>query len=135
MKPEKTSSITAPANTVNLLDSTALSIILLNAISEQVPLDSPEFDSIKASQGKVTIQLLVNGVSIPDPIKALTNVINQEWKRIDEAAGQRALEMISNAGLNGIHEAMEKTRRTMEQAESELKTALRKVGAEFYDSE
>ncbi len=122
--------------TIDLLTSDAVSIVLLNAISEQVPPDSAAFGAIGATHGKVTIQLFLNGVEIPDPVGALTKVINGELARIDEHASTKAIQMIGDAGLDGIAEALDKTRRTMEDARFELKKTLReKAGAVFYDDE
>ncbi len=127
--------------TVNLLDSSAVATALMNAICEQLPPGSPQWDRIVDMQratdrGVVEITLTLNGVAVVDPVAALTNVLNRELERLNQMASQRALEMVTQAGLDGIEQAMRKTRETMEQADWALRKALRdKAGATFYDDD
>ncbi len=130
-----------PKPTICILDRTDLSVCLMNLVCQQVPHAGPEWDRIcntrdPKTPGVVTVELLINGVSIPDPIKGLTALVAEIEADIERLASARALQMVSKAGLEGIEEAMRKVRETMEQADWALRDALRKkAGATFYDDD
>lgn len=125
--------------TINLLKHDDVSIALFAMVSRQLPYSSPEWQKLGATRdpgtpGVVEIVLTLNGVVIPDPVEALTAIINRELGRLNELASQRALEMVSEAGLNGVREAHDKLVRDIESARFELRRALRdKAGCEFND--
>lgn len=109
----------------------------MNAISEQFPHASPAWDHIADTRdpktpGVVTIALTINGVDVPDPVRALTNVINRELARVDELATARVHEIIAESGLTALHDATQKLHDTFENLDSHVRDKLRAAGMTFW---
>jgi hypothetical protein len=120
-------------NQIDLLADAPANALLFSALCEQIKPDSPLFGPIRKDHGLVTLQIVINGVELPNPLTALEKVAKAWGEQSEAEVGRRALEMVTEAGLTGVHEAFEKTRRTMEEARRELKRVLvEKAGAQFY---
>lgn len=118
-------------NTIDLTDHSHVAIVLMNAVAKHLTPDggvSPEFqrivDARKANGGHLNkVVALVDGVEVPI-LDALADVLKQYEAAADARAGEKALKLISAAGLDNL-------RATFEQVEEQLKDALIKVGARF----
>lgn len=110
---------------IDLLARSNLSIVLMNAIGDSIPLDSPLFAILSKDGGKLEVEVRLNGIQVP-ALAALNAAVKCEDDRINAIATTKARELIRKAGLDALLSAVE-------QADGIVRDALLKVGGELED--
>lgn len=119
-------------HTLSLVDRSNLGICLMNIVSAQFKPDSPEFAALARNGGVVEVRLTLNGVEVADPVGALNEVIAKHSEEFDRVSAEKALAMVSEAGLSKVTESLERLRDTVDEAADDLRRTLReKAGARF----
>lgn len=120
---------------VSLIDNTNIGIALLAVVTEAFPVSreqTPEWTALSKDGGHVEVQISLNGVALPNPAKALSIVLDRELARINEMAAKRALEMVTESGLEGIRAEIGKIEEMMRQSQWAFRKLIQeKTGVEI----
>ncbi len=118
---------TPPTDTIRLLADRGLGRLVFAAIAETSK-QHANFDQIARAHRaneKTGLKVVCTVAGVPISLDAaITRLFEIRAEEINRLASERALELVSAAGLNGITE-------TLREADWQIKAALRKVGAEF----
>jgi hypothetical protein len=108
---------------IDLIKGQAPDILLMNALSAHYSTEDM-FDKLKIGDGsKAEVKLTVNGFEVP--FDSIVQDIYHHCEQVhDSEVVQRALKLLSLAGLDELRDAMRKARDTVETA---LENAVRKL--------
>lgn len=99
---------------------------LMHLLTVGVPHTDPRFQVVAKDSGRVEVKILLNGVEMVDPIGGLETFMERVVEHFDRKASEKALELVSAAGLD-------KLRETIESADFQIREKLIQAGAVFND--
>jgi hypothetical protein len=98
---------------INVVAETAPSILILDAMSRHIK-DEDFVDKFGGDHGVVDVQMFINGQPV-----AIAETLSEAWQRLEahfeERAKEKAMEMISGAGLKELLETIERAEWTIRQ--------------------
>lgn len=102
---------------INVTDHNTVGVICISAMTAKDRVGQDFLEVFKPTGPICEVEMRINGVEV-DVVKTLTAIYERESARINQLAGEKALEMITSIGLGSIRD-------TLYEADWRIREALR----------